>query len=109
MNPRNLNRLQWMPGLCLAVLGCFGLAASTAVLAAKADRDLPVDIDAGHWVDDPEKEFVLFNKGVTMDQGTLHIEAEKAMVYRDDEGTLTVASSWSENRPAGAKRSMMAH
>jgi lipopolysaccharide export system protein LptA len=62
------------------------LAATGVATAIEADRDKDVDIESGYWVDDPDKGFVLFSQGVTMDQGTLHIEADKATVYRDDDG-----------------------
>ncbi|MDX1570675.1 MAG: lipopolysaccharide transport periplasmic protein LptA [Xanthomonadales bacterium] len=69
---------------------CAALGAGLAdPLAAKtADRDQPAEIEAGHFLDDPQSGTRVFSNGVTMQQGTLNVEAQTATVYVTDGGNL---------------------
>jgi lipopolysaccharide export system protein LptA len=114
MNPQNLNKLLLLT--CLAGAGYLGLTVSGAALAAKSDRDQQAEIDAGHWVDDPKKGFQLFSKGVDLTQGSLHIQADKATVYQDDDGAtfsrivlVGTPARWSEKLDDGAEMKAQAN
>ena len=99
MNPHNPNKLRQIIGYCLLGLGCLGLTISGAALASKTDRDQQAEIEAGHWVDDPQKGFQVFSLGVDLTQGSLHIKAEKATVYQGDDGS-TFSRIILEGQPA---------
>jgi lipopolysaccharide export system protein LptA len=75
------------PNQALALLALLLLASAPGWLLARSnDRELEAEIDAGHWLDDPQKGLQVFSKGVTLTQGSLRITAERATVYRSDAG-----------------------
>jgi len=83
MNPRRPERLAPITRALLALL-LATLASDT--LARSSDRQQEAEILAGHWVDDPEKGYIVFSEDVVLTQGTLRITADRATVYRGEKG-----------------------
>lgn len=114
MSPQKLNKL--LLAISLAGVGTLGLTVSGTAVAAKADRDQQAEIDAGHWVDDPTKGYQVFSKGVDLTQGSLHIQADKATVYQDDDGAtfsriilVGQPARWSETLDDGVEMKAQAN
>lgn len=74
-----------VPLLVLASL----LGMSQPVLAEKADRDKPVNLEADRIVIDDAKKVNVFEGNVQLVQGTLIIRSEKLVVSQDAEGFQT--------------------
>ena len=116
MNPCNQNKLLLILGHCLLGLGCLSLLISGEVFATESDRDQQAEIEAGHWVDDPQKGFQVFSQGVDLVQGSLHIQAQKATVYQgDDNSTFSriilegQPARWSEELDDGSEMNAQAN
>ena len=62
------------------------LLGATTVLAEKADRDKPVNIEADRVSVDDVKKQQLFEGNVQLGKGTLVIRAERIVVQQDDDG-----------------------
>ena len=93
MNRRYPHRIEFQGRMSRALLTTLptilliGSCVLTSPLHARSsDREQEAEIDAGHWVDDPERGVQIFSRGVILEQGTLRIEAEKATVHRSGEG-----------------------
>lgn len=67
------------------LLGCVLLALPMAVLALPEDRDQPIRITADQALRDEKQGFTVYSGNVNMDQGTLHIDADKITVYHMEE------------------------
>lgn len=78
------------------------LLASSGAMARSSDRNQPMDIDAGATsgtLDD--RQPTVLSQGVTIDQGSLHIEANKATIStRNGDPTRAVL----EGRPVRLKQ-----
>ncbi len=70
--------LRWLPGLLL-------LALPLVVLALPEDRDQPIRITADQALRDEKQGFTVYSGNVKMDQGTLHIDADKITIYHEQE------------------------
>jgi lipopolysaccharide export system protein LptA len=70
-------RRPWQ-ALCLALL--VSLAATPAA-ALPEDRDQPIHITADKAVRDEKQGFTVYQGNVKMDQGSLHIEADRITIY----------------------------
>ncbi|AQA19805.1 lipopolysaccharide transport periplasmic protein LptA [Halioglobus japonicus] len=68
---------------CLLILA--SLVSTTAAIALPDDRNQPILIEADEAVRDEKQGFTLYQGNVTMDQGSLHIKAERITVYHDAE------------------------
>lgn len=95
--------------------GGLGMLLGEAALAAGSDRDQKAEIEAGHWVDDPQKGFQVFSQGVDLTQGSLQIKADKATVYQgDDDSTFSriilvgQPARWSEKMDDGSEMTAQA-
>ena len=80
-----------------SLLLAIALGASCAGTAAarSSDRQQPMDIQAGHQsgtIDD--REPTIFSGGVKIDQGTLHIDADRAVVL--EKGRVVMAGPASD-------------
>lgn len=101
---------QSMVALALVAMALAGPAA----LARSSDRQQEAEIDAGHWLDDPAAGYQVFSKGVTLVQGTLEITAEKATVYRGEDGGFSrivlegEPARWQEEMDDGGRLSAQA-
>ncbi len=78
-------KLITVPLLALASL----LGMSQPVLAEKADRDKPVNLEADRIVIDDARKVNVFEGNVQLVQGTLIIRSEKLVVTQDAEGFQT--------------------
>lgn len=67
------------------LLACLCLG-SPAVLAERADRDKPVNLEADRVDLDDAKKEAIFEGNVTLTQGTLQIKADKVIVKQDADG-----------------------
>lgn len=68
------------------------LLASTGVAALPDDRNQPIHIEADEALRDERQGFTRYKGHVKMDQGSLHIEADRITVYhRRDEADRIVA------------------
>ena len=67
------------------LLGCVLLALPVAALALPEDRDQPIRITADQALRDEKQGFTVYSGNVNMDQGTLHIDADKITVYHMEE------------------------
>ena len=68
-----------------ALLVCLLLALPVAALALPEDRDQPIRITADQALRDEKQGFTVYSGNVNMDQGTLHIDADKITVYHMEE------------------------
>jgi lipopolysaccharide export system protein LptA len=81
-----LNRLAAEPSLYLApLLGCLLAGLSMAAQALPEDRDQPIRITADQALRDEKQGFTVYSGNVNMDQGTLHIDADRITVYHMEE------------------------
>ena len=81
-----LNRLAAESSLCLAtLLGCLLASLPMAALALPEDRDQPIRITADQALRDEKQGFTVYSGNVNMDQGTLHIDADRITVYHMEE------------------------
>jgi lipopolysaccharide export system protein LptA len=69
--------------LVLAI-GCVG--ASGAVLAEKADRDMPTQIEANKMSADDARRMTIFEGSVVLTRGTMRLNADRVVVRQDAEG-----------------------
>lgn len=84
------NSLRQIATLC-ALLGTVLL--SPLVAALPTDRDQPIHIDADNSVLDQNAGVLTYTGNVVIDQGSIHIEAEKAVIYsRNNEVYRLVAT-----------------
>ena len=75
-----------LPRLAAVMALAAGLVSPLPILADRADRDKPVNLEADRVdLDDAKKEAV-FVGAVTLTQGTLTIKADKIIVKQDAEG-----------------------
>jgi lipopolysaccharide export system protein LptA len=77
-----------MPGasrICL-FLGLALLLGSSAVLAERADRDKPLNIESDRMNADDAKKTAVFEGRVVLTQGTLVIRAERLSLRQDGQG-----------------------
>ncbi len=77
-NPRP-RRPYWLTVLTLVA----GLAATPGAMALPDDRDQPIRIEADEALRDEKQGFTRYEGNVKMDQGSLHIEADRITVYHD--------------------------
>jgi lipopolysaccharide export system protein LptA len=71
------------PRMLLPLFVCLG---SVPVLAEKADRDKPINLEADKVTLDDINKVSLFEGNVVMTQGTLRIAADKVTVKQDKDG-----------------------
>ena len=69
----------------VALILCLGLATAP-VLAERADRDKPVNLESDRITVDDAKQMHIFEGRVQLVQGTLIIRTEKLVVTQDAEG-----------------------
>lgn len=65
----------------IAALAC--ALVTTPVAALPDDRDQPIRIEADEALRDEKQGFTRYEGNVKMDQGSLHIEADRITVYHD--------------------------
>jgi len=83
---RKITRAARLLRVAVAMAVAAGLVGSQPVMAERADRDKPVNLEADRVdLDDAKKEAV-FVGAVTLTQGTLTIKADKIIVKQDAEG-----------------------
>ena len=76
-----------MRRVCAATLVLAGvLGASGAVLAEKADRDLPTQIEANRMSADDARRMTIFDGSVVLTRGTIRLTADRVVVRQDSEG-----------------------
>ena len=72
---------------CAATLVLAGVVgASSAVLAEKADRDLPTNIEANRMSADDARRMTIFEGSVVLTRGTMRLIADRVVVRQDSEG-----------------------
>lgn len=72
---------------CAAALVLAGaVGASGAVLAEKADRDLPTQIEANRMSADDARRMTIFEGSVVLTRGTIRLSADRVVVRQDAEG-----------------------
>ncbi len=80
-----LGLVQWFPNLIgLALLLTVGLTAP--VLAERADRDKPVNVESDRMNADDVKKTAVFEGRVVLTQGTMVIRADRLTVTQDNQG-----------------------
>ena len=67
-------------------VACFCLGASRAVLAEKADRDMPTQIEANKMSADDARRMTIFEGSVVLTRGTMRLTADRVVVRQDAEG-----------------------
>jgi len=78
--------------LARSLLGSLLLAIALASQALPEDRDQPIRITADQALRDEKQGFTVYSGNVKMDQGSLHIDAEKITIYHaEDEADRIVA------------------
>lgn len=83
--------------LCaLAIAICLG-SGTGGVMALPTDRDQPINIIADKAVRDDKQGFTVYSGDVRMDQGSMHIEADKLTIYHAEEDVEKIVA---EGRPA---------
>jgi lipopolysaccharide export system protein LptA len=65
---------------------CVCVCASGAVLAEKADRDRPTQIEANKMSADDARRMTIFEGGVVLTRGTIRLTADRVVVRQDAEG-----------------------
>src|SRR6185295_12754899 len=70
----------------VACLGASGVIASGAVLAEKADRDMPTQIEANKMSADDARRMTVFEGSVVLTRGTIRLTADRVVVRQDAEG-----------------------
>jgi len=70
----------------MKLLPLFAFFISTAVLAERADRDKPINLDADKITVDDARKVHVFEGNVQLTQGTLIIKADKIVVTQDANG-----------------------
>lgn len=78
------------------LLAC-GLFASAPVLAERADREKPVNLEAARVTVDDIKRVHVFEGNVVLTQGTLTIKSAKLVVTQDAEGFQKGVATGGEN------------
>ncbi len=68
-----------------ALLGWLLLVLPLAVLALPEDREQPIRITADQALRDEKQGFTVYSGNVKMDQGTLHIDADKITIFHAEE------------------------
>jgi lipopolysaccharide export system protein LptA len=72
---------------CAATLVLAGaVGASGAVLAEKADRDMPTQIEAIKMSADDARRMTIFEGSVVLTRGTIRLTADRVVVRQDAEG-----------------------
>src|SRR2546423_13770790 len=79
------------PGNRARAAAALGLAAmwaltSESVLAERADRDKPVNIESDSMIADEAKKIATFEGKVVLSQGSLIIRADRIIVRQDNDG-----------------------
>lgn len=80
-----VNRQQWLRAGVAAFLAALALAAGP-VLAEKADREKPINLEADRVTVDDAKQISTFEGKVVLTQGTLVIRGDRMEVRQDNEG-----------------------
>jgi lipopolysaccharide export system protein LptA len=75
-----------IPALALIYLLTYGFFGIAAARAERADRDKPVNLEAGRVTIDDVKKVHVFEGNVVLTQGTLVIRAARLVVTQDAEG-----------------------
>ena len=89
----SLNRLAAEHPLRQAALAaCLLLVLPGTAISLPEDRDQPIRITADQALRDEKQGFTVYSGNVNMDQGTLHIDADRITVYHlEDEADRIVA------------------
>ena len=85
MNPLKLNKCTLIAAFVRIGLALAGLTLVDPAGAVEADRELELTIQAGYWIEDMKKGVIVYSKGFELVQGSLHIVAETATIYRGDD------------------------
>lgn len=80
--------------LCAALLGVL-LALPGTGQALPEDRDQPIRITADQALRDEKQGFTVYSGNVRMDQGSLHIDADKITVYHTAEEASRIVAEGS--------------
>jgi lipopolysaccharide export system protein LptA len=85
------------PRLILALAATF---LAPCVLADRADREKPVNLEADKVSVDDAKKVLVFDGNVLLSQGTMTIRAGKLVVTQDDSGFQRGVATGTANAPA---------
>lgn len=69
-----------------AGIGIAAVLSSGSVLAEKADRDKPTNIEANRMVSDDVRSLTIFEGNVVLTKGTITIRADRIVVRQDPQG-----------------------
>ena len=117
MSPRLAKRVRsTRPGMAhalrVALMGLLVLLPGTGQ-ALPEDRDQPIRITADQALRDEKQGFTVYSGNVRMDQGSLHIDADKITVYHSAEETDRIVAEGSpahlQQRPERDKGLMHAN
>lgn len=86
-----------MRHLCTLALAICLFSGTAAVIALPTDREQPINIIADKAVRDDKQGFTVYSGDVRMDQGSMHIEADKITIYHAEEDADKIVA---EGRPA---------
>jgi len=81
---------QWLPA---AAFGFLMLHASGVVLAERADRDKPINLEADKVTINDAKQVAVFEGNVVLRQGTLELRGDR-MEVRQDKGGFKYGTAW---------------
>lgn len=105
MSPPNPSAIIAMLVLCLAI--------SQPALSLPDDREKAIQITADRAMRDEKKGLTIYSGNVVLDQGSLHISADKIIVFRiNEEGDKIVATGQPalvQQQPAVDEELMRAH
>lgn len=82
------------------ILALATILAAPCVLAERADRDRPVNLEADKVSVDDAKKVLVFDGNVLLSQGTMTIRASKLVVTQDDNGFQRGVATGTANAPA---------
>ena len=67
-------------------LAVLAIALAPAALAEKADRDLPMQVEANRMSADDARRLTIFDGNVVLTRGTIRLTADRVVVRQDGEG-----------------------
>ncbi len=98
--------LKWLSGALLTLF-------ATLVLGLPSDREQPIHISADKALRDEKKGITVYQGNVEMNQGSLHIEAEKITIHHQAEQADRIIAQGTparmQQKPAPDKEPVQAH
>lgn len=64
-----------------------------AALALPSDRDQPIQIEADRAAQDQKQGITTYSGAVTMDQGSIHIEADQVVIYSANKKVVRIVAT----------------